>query len=143
MRMFCLLSLLPFVGCGYIPDHAHSAPKSVEADGTHYLACEGMILVYSPSKEVASASSKTYEIEFTDDYGKPVDLKLVGSYMITDAPSDAHYAMSDYANPANMTTAYSNGTPFTPGVIVLWGDKGSLGRAKWKGPGEWLPVPCQ
>jgi len=142
MILFIVVALAFLLcGCQYIPEHLHFAPKTVEADGQVYLACEGAIWIYSPSRDIASSSSsKSYEVVFTDDYGHSRDLKDLSSYTVSDAADDAHYAMSP-ATVDNTTTAYSDGTPMKPGAIVLFG-KGDAGRAIWNGPGKWSPVPC-
>jgi hypothetical protein len=107
-----------------------------------YLACEGYVSIYIPSRDVASSSSKSYEVLFTDDYGHEQDLKDLTSYTISDAPSDAHYAMGTAATSDNTSTAYSDGSPFKPGGVVWFGKKGDAGRAIWNGKGKWSPVPC-
>jgi hypothetical protein len=142
-RALFLVVVLPLLGCNHIPAHWHQAPKVVEVDGQNHLACKGSILIYSPSRNTASSSSNTYEIVFTDDYGQSQDAENVTSYSVSDAPKDAHYAMSASASPDNLSTAYSNGIPFKPGNVVEWGSNGNAGRAIWEGPGKWVPVPCE
>jgi hypothetical protein len=129
-------------GCDEIPHRLISAPKDIEADGHFYLACEGYVRVYSPSRNVVSSTSRSYEIVFTDDYGKAQDITSVSSYTITDAPKDASYAMSSLSNPENLSTTYSDGSKIKVGSDVLWGNNGDAGRARWNGPGKWSPVPC-
>ena len=135
--------LLPLCGCNEIPQHWYFAPKFIEADDEFHVACEGYITIYSPSRDVVSTSStsQSYEIEFTDDYGKPEDLTNIKSYTIRDALS-ANYAMSPQANSNDTGTTYSNGTPLKPGDQVQWGNNGDAGRAIWNSPGKWSPVPC-
>lgn len=84
-----------------------------------------------------------YEVVFTDDYGKAVDLKDVISYTVKDPPKDASYAMATVATPDNLTTSYSDGRPIQPGAIVFFGKDGDQGRARWRGKGQWSPVPCK
>jgi hypothetical protein len=141
LRALRLFSLVLLCGCDNIPAHWHSAPKTVQADNQEYLACQGDIWIYSPSRNVASSSSKSYEIEFTDDYGHPRDLKNLTSYTISDGPTDPHYAVASVATPDNTATTYSDGSPMKPGVVVLFAN-GDAGRAIWNGPGKWSPVPC-
>jgi hypothetical protein len=129
-----------FVGCDSIPQHV--APKAIVADGVSYTACEGFIWVYSPSRGIVDSTAKSYEIEFTDDYGKAQDLKEIKSFTIREDP-DAHYAMAMVANPDNKSTTYSNGTPITKGNVVLFGNNGDGGRAIWNGAGDWASVPCK
>ena len=69
------------------------APKIVEADGSVYTACSGLITVYHPSREVADSSDRTYEITFTDEFGKDQDLKQVRSYRILQPTETLRYAM--------------------------------------------------
>jgi hypothetical protein len=142
-RALFLVFITPLLGCNQIPAHWHQAPKVVDVDGQNHLACKGSILVYSPSRNNLSSSSTTYEIVFTDDYGQSRDIKNVTSYSVSEAPEDAHYAMSAYASPDNLSTAYSNGVRFQAGSVVEWGTNGEAGRAIWRGPGKWAPVPCE
>ena len=131
---------LAVVGYEYMPAHLHMAPKIIQANGVSYLACEGWITVYSPSKEVASSSPKSYEVTFYDGSGKYQDLAGLSSYTIVDAPDNAHYDMPIEANGKNMSDLAPNGSLLTPGQTVFYG--GSLGRAIWEGPGKWKSVPC-
>jgi hypothetical protein len=151
--LLAITSAATLTACANIPGGMNSAPKVIEADGTSYVACSGFITVYQPSRDVADSSQKTYEITFTDDYGKAQDLKRVKSYSIlkpdqneagspTGTKQVLTYAMPDVATPENMTTTYSNGQPMIKGSIVDFGDKGDAGRARWQGPGKWEPVPC-
>lgn len=89
---------------------------------------------------MADSNKKTYEFTFIDEYGQQQDVKEVSSYVIREAPN-ANFAMPS-SIPGPDTVKYSNGTPFTPGSIVLWGKDGQNGRAKFIKPGEWKPVPC-
>lgn len=144
-------AMLP--ACSNVPSAMSSAPKIIEADGNYYTACSGTIFIYQPSRDVGDSSQKTYEVTFTDDYGKAQDLKPVKSYTIlkpdqseSGSPPNAKqaltYAMPAAANPENMTTVYSNGQPMTEGSIVWFGNNGDSGRARWEGPGKWEAVPC-
>jgi len=117
------------------------SPKRILANGSEYTACEGAILLYHPSRGIVASNTSTYEIVFTDEYGQHQDLKDLTSYTVRDYP-DAHYAMPYWANADNKTTTYSNGTPLHSGNVVLWGEQGKAGRARWDGPGKWEPVPC-
>jgi hypothetical protein len=140
----CALAFLPAlsIGCGDIPTHTHTSPKSITADGQDYLACEGLVRVYDPPRGVASSSSShLYEIVFQNEYGKEVDLTDVKTYTIRDAPADASYAMAPNANAGNRSSTYSDGQPLRKGETVVWG-KGEQGRAIWLGPGQWTPTPC-
>jgi len=139
--------------CSNIPSGTSAAPKIIVADGSSYTACSGFIVVYQPSRDVADSSQKTYEITFTDDYGKTRDLKRVNSYTIlrpdqneAGSPPGAKqvltYAMPAAAIPENTTTVYSNGQPIIKGSMVWFGKDGDAGRARWQGPGKWEPVPC-
>jgi len=142
--LFTLALLALTCGCGNIPAHTHSAPKTIIADGTEYLACEGYVTVYNPSRDIVSSSSgHSYEIVFTDNYGKSIDLKDVTSFVVKEAPQDASYAMASVATSDNLSTTYSNGQPMLPGAIVFFGKDGESGRAKWLGRGQWRPVPCK
>jgi hypothetical protein len=139
----CLsVALLGAAAYEYVPAHLHAAPKIIQANGILYLACEGWITVYSPSRDVASSSPRTYEITFYDGSGKYQDLKRLGSYSVVDAPSNAHYDMPIEANPKNMSNMAPNGSLLTPGQTVSYGDNGDLGRAVWDGPGKWKSIPC-
>jgi hypothetical protein len=151
--LLAITSAATLTACANIPGGMNAAPKIIEADGTFYVACSGFITVYQPSRDVADSSQKTYEITFTDDYGKEQDLKRVKSYSVlrpdqNEAGSPPgtkqvlNYAMAAVANPANTTTKYSNGQPIIKGSIVYFGEKGDAGRARWQGPGKWEPVPC-
>jgi hypothetical protein len=141
--MLALFALSLLCGCRNIPNNWYTAPKTIQADGSTYLACEGVITLYSPSRGIVDSSSKSYELLFTDDYGQQKDIKSITSYSIEEAP-DAHYAMPDVTTPENMTTTYSNGTPMTTGSTVFFGQhNGDQGRAIWNGPGKWSPVPCR
>ena len=134
------VTLLAVVGYEYMPAHLHMAPKIIQANGVSYLACEGWITVYSPSREVASSSPKSYEVTFYDGSGKYQDLAALSAYTIVDAPDNAHYDMPIEANRKNMSDLAPNGSLLTPGQTVFYG--GSLGRAIWEGPGKWKSVPC-
>jgi hypothetical protein len=142
-RILCIVAAICLLSsCNQIPEHWHSAPKLIDADGSSYVACTGMIRVYNPSRDVTSSSSPSYEIVFTDNYGQAQDLKNLKSYQVADVGHEVYYVMPSSANPDNTTTTFSNGTPMTPGNIVFFGDNGSQGRARWDGPGKWNPVPC-
>jgi hypothetical protein len=131
-------------GCDNVPAHAHPAPKTIIANGREYLACEGFVTVYDPSRDIASSSSShMYEIVFTDDYGKSMDLKDVTSYTVKDAPKDASYTMAAVATSDNLSTTYSNGQPIQQGATVVFGKDGDGGRAIWNGKGKWSPAPCK
>jgi hypothetical protein len=67
MKVLLFASTLLCFGCRQIPSGVSAAPKIVEADGTQYTACEGLINVYQPSREVADSSARIYEITFTDE----------------------------------------------------------------------------
>lgn len=140
--------ILPFtlfcLGCNSIPSGISTAPKEIEADHAAYVACEGFVIVYHPSRDIADSSSKTYEITFTDDYGKSQDLKDISVYTIREpAVGQAlNYAMPSVASPSNTSTTYSNGQPIPMGGVVMFGNYGDQGRAIWLGPGKWKPVPC-
>ena len=141
----CLIfGSLALVGYQYLPAHLHAAPKLIQANGITYLACEGWITVYSPSREVASSSPKSYEITFYDSSGAFQDVKGLGFYAIVDAPSNAHYDMPIAASPKNMSDLAPNGSLLTPGQTVFYGysDDRAKGRAIWDGPGKWKSVPC-
>jgi hypothetical protein len=141
----CLIvALLAIVAYEYMPEHLHAAPKIIQANGISYLACEGWITVYSPSREIASSSPKSYEITFYDGSGTFQDLKGLGFYAIVDAPGNAHYDMPIEATPKNMSKLAPNGSLLTPGQTVLYGysDDPPSGRAIWDGPGKWKSVPC-
>jgi len=156
LRLFlAIASVATLTACSNIPSGMNPAPKIIEADGNSYVACSGFITVYEPSRDIADSSSsqKTYELTFTDDYGKAQDLKRVKSYTIirpgqneAGSPPDTKqvlsYAMPAVATPDNTTTVYSNGQPMIKGSIVLFGNNGDAGRARWEGPGKWQPVPC-
>lgn len=135
-----IVALLAIGGYEYMPAHLHIAPKIIQANGISYLACEGWITVYSPSREIASSSPKSYEITFYDGSGTFQDLKGLGVYAIIEAPNNAHYDMPIEANPKNMSKLAPNGSLLTPGQTVFYG--GSFGRAIWDGPGKWKSVPC-
>jgi hypothetical protein len=119
------------------------APKRIVADGVQYVACEGSILIYSPSRDVVASggTKKSYEIVFTDDFGQQEDLKGLTSYEVYKAP-DAQYAMGPHATESNASTTYSDGTPMTVGAVVTFGQDSKGGRARWNGVGKWAPVPC-
>lgn len=129
--------------CSNVPSTFSPAPKIIEADDHDYTACSGLIVIYQPSRDVASSSQKTYEITFTDDFGKAQDLKRVKSYTILNPDRVLTYAMPYAANPENMTTVYGDGQPMIKGSMVWFGNKGDAGRARWQGPGKWEAVPCQ
>jgi hypothetical protein len=138
-----LIILLSF-GWKNVPSGISTAPKLIVVDGTTYVACEGFIKVYQPSREIADSSRKTYEITFTDEYGRTRDARGVKDYTIRqpEEGQTLNYAMPSFANPSNTTTTFSDGQPFHPGNVVVWGNNGDEGRAKWLGPGKWEPVPC-
>jgi hypothetical protein len=141
LSILCMFSLISLCGCDEVPLHWFSAPQTVTADGQVHLACEGVIRVYSPSRDIkASSSSKSYEVVFTDEYGQSQDLTDLTSYTISDAPKDAHYAMGP-ATPENLSKTYSDGTPMQVGGTVLFSE-GKSGRAIWHGSGKWSPIPC-
>jgi hypothetical protein len=144
LTTFVIVVPLAIVGYQYMPAHLHAAPKIIQANGISYLACEGWITVYSPSREVASSSPKSYEITFYDGSGKYQDLKALGFYAIVDAPSNAHYDVPIEASPKNMSQLAPNGSRLTPGQTVFYGysDDRALGRVIWDGPGKWRSVPC-
>jgi hypothetical protein len=136
-----LFALVLFVGgCSAVPANFYSTPKQMEIDGISYTACSGTIWIYSPSRDVASSTEKSYEVTFTDDYGRFEDLKDVKSYTITNEDY-ATYAMPDPV-PGPDDTKYSNGRPFVTGDVVWFGKDGSNGRATFISPGNWKPVPC-
>lgn len=135
------LLLVVFVGgCSHVPSNYFFAPKELEIDGTSHIACSGLIWIYSPSRNIADSTKKTYEITFTDDYGRSRDFKEVVSYTVRNT-KNATYVMP-YPVPGPEVTRYGNGVPFTPGDIVLFGGHGDGGRARFVGPGDWKPVPC-
>lgn len=130
-------------GCGDVPRTVRTAPKIIEAGGVQYTACEGFITVYRPSRDVADSSRETYEITFSDEYGKERDLKGLSGYTIREPGTSQalSYAMPPEANPSNTARTYSNGRPLSVGDVVTFGNAGS--RARWNGPGQWEPVPCK
>jgi hypothetical protein len=128
-----LLLILVTSGCSEVPSNYFSAPKELEIDGTSHIACTGVIWIYSPSRNVADSTTKSYEITFTDDYGRPQDLRDVRSYTIRNAES-ATYAMPDPA-PGPGITHYSDGTPFTSGQIVFFGKDGDGEEQSLLAPG--------
>lgn len=134
------LVLLGECGCSSVPSNFLTTPKEVEINGSRYLACGDVVWIYSPSRGIADSSKKTYEITFDDEYGKAQDFKELTAYTIRDA-DDATYAMPNPAPRPDMTT-HSGGYRFTNGEIVLFGNQGDAGRAKYLGPGNWKPVPC-
>ena len=140
MRLFATLIVIAAGGCSAVPRNFYSTPKNIEIDGRSYTACSGTVWVYSPSREVAASTEKSYEIMFSDNYGRDQDFKDVTSYTISD-DEHAMYAMPDVL-PGPDDTKYSNGTPFKPGDVVWFGKHGDGGRAIWISPGKWKPVPC-
>ena len=145
-RLAFLMALtFSWSGCENIPSGVSVAPKLIEADGSLYTACEGYITVYHPSRDIADSSSQTYEITFTDDYGKARDLKDVKAYTIrkTEPNLPLNYATPAGANPSDTTTKESNGQPLMVGHTYWFGKDGDEGRVKWAGPGKWEPVPCK
>jgi len=123
------------------PIHRVDAPKMITADDVIHIACTGEILVFSPSREIVASGGekKSYEIVFFDDRDEPQDLKHINSFEMSDAPN-ATYAVSQYANPQNTSTTYSNGTAINVGDVLTFADKG---RARWEGAGKWEPVRCK
>jgi hypothetical protein len=77
-----ITSTATLTACSNIPNGTSLAPKTIEADGNYYVACSGFITVYQPSRDVADSSQKTYEITFTDDYGKAQDLRRIKSFVV-------------------------------------------------------------
>jgi hypothetical protein len=134
-----LFIVIGIMGCSKVPKYDFS-PKAIRANGFSYTACEGIIRVYSPSRNVESSSSITYEITFTDEFGQHQELKDLTYYSIEQI-KDANYAMP-YPLPGPDSIKYSNGEPFKHGDKILWGKEGDKGRAIYKGPGQWDPVPC-
>jgi hypothetical protein len=137
-------SMTCLFGCNHIPNGVSMAPKIIEVDGREYIACEGFVNIYQPSRDIADSSSKTYEITFTDDYGKTRDLKDIAIYAVREpqASEPLNYAMPTSANPSNTTATYVNGEQIRPGSVVVFGKDGDEGIAQWLGPGKWKPVPC-
>lgn len=144
LSILVIFALLAIVAHVYMPEHLHAAPKIIQANGISFLACEGWITVYSPSREVASSSPKSYEITFYDGSGKFQDLKGLGFYAIVEAPSNAHYDMPIEASRKNKSDLAPNGSRLTPGQTVVYGysDDSASGRAIWDGPGNMKSVPC-
>lgn len=138
--LVALFLSVPISACSYVPTNYSSPPKEIEIDGTSHIACGDVIWIYSPSRNIADSTKKTYEITFTDDYGQPQDFKEVQSYTIRKI-ENATYAMPDPL-PGPKIRQYSNGVSFRPGEVVLLGKRGDAGRAKFIGPGNWKPVPC-
>jgi hypothetical protein len=139
-----ITSMTCWFGCNHIPSSVSMAPKMIEADGAEYIACEGFVNVYQPSREIADSSSKTYEITFTDEYGRTRDLKDIRVYAVREpqASEPLSHTMPSAANPSNTTTTYANGQQIQPGSVVVFGKDGDEGEAEWLGPGKWKPVPC-
>ena len=139
-----IISMTCSFGCNRIPSSVSMAPKIIEADGAEYIACEGFVNVYQPSREIADSSSKTYEISFTDEYGKTRDLKDIRIYTVREpqASEALSHAMPAAANPSNTTITYENGQQIQPGSVVVFGKDRDEGEAEWLGPGKWKPVPC-
>jgi hypothetical protein len=127
-------------GCSSVPSNFFSAPKELQLDGNFYLACTDFVYLYSPSRDIASSSAKTYEFTFIDDYGQEQDVKDISTYTIREAPN-ATFAMPSPV-PGPEITTYRGGTHFTLGSIIRFGENGKGGRARYVGPGEWKPVPC-
>jgi hypothetical protein len=134
---------LASVSCNKVPAHIHTAPKVIFADGSFFIACSGAIEVYSPSRKVVSASKESYEIVFTNSYGKSQDLEDVTTFRIEEPSSPVNYALP--SNP-NDSGVYSNGQTIPIGAVVLFGNDGDDGRAIWKGSTateKWSPIPCK
>jgi hypothetical protein len=165
LRYFILaLASMLLSSCSLFHSNFYSSPKSIRADGITYTARRDTIWLYSPSRDVASSSEKTYEATFVDEFGHYQDVKDIRSYSITDE-LDATYAMPG-SLPGPDVTTYSTGGPFMPGDIVLFGtdtfgptegtqrtfrqaDGTQFGKnrdfemATYEGPGDWKPVPCK
>jgi hypothetical protein len=140
-RSILVVSITLFLGaCSEIPD-MHRAPQNIFADGVNYTACTGIVNVYTPSRDVSDSSEKTYEITFTDDFGKLQDLEDIHSYQITKDPAKVY--MMPYSMPDASVTKYANGAAFVVGDVVMFGKDGDDGRAMYVSPGSWKPVPCK
>jgi hypothetical protein len=145
LNIALIVTIASGLACDDVPSGVHFAPKLIKADGILYTACTDQIYTYHPSRDIAASTQPSYEVTFTDDYGREQDLKDLNAYTIIkpDEKGPLTFAMAASATPDNKMIAYSNGTPFKPGDVVLFGNNGDAGRAIWKGAGQWSAVPCK
>jgi hypothetical protein len=110
MKGFIPATLAFFMcGCGDLPQ---SAPKMIDADGTTYFACEGMVWV--------SSESGTFKISFTDQNHLDVVLRGVKKVTVSDLPQTVAVPMP-YPLP-EPPGFYGDGKPWKEGDEIDWPD---------------------
>ena len=120
--------LLGFNGCGY-----YSAPKLIEADGTSYVACSGVVRVSSDSGLFGSET--TYSISFTNDAKIDTVVKGVRNVTITSIPTMIKSSLQAHL-PDPKTESDKTSQPFVEGSTFLSGPGDKIMTFR---NGVWVP----